>query len=124
MSLEKRKLSTWLQPMSSLDDRPKLTTMELKAAFDANTNQLKPIINGFIDDLICDKGASETGFQSITGVDAQNIQQAIEKLAEEFSKLDPTIDIPLAISYGGTSAKTDIDAIYNIGYKTKKKFIR
>lgn len=44
MYLEKHKLSIWLQPVSSLDDRPKLTAMELKATFDANTNQLKPAI--------------------------------------------------------------------------------
>lgn len=123
MSLEKRKLSTWIQPISSLDDRPKLTAIELKSAFDANTNQLKPAINGVIDDLIWNKGASEIGFQSIPGVDAQNIQQAIEKLAEEFSKLDPTVDIPLAISYGGTSAKTNIDAIYTLGAKPRKNLL-
>ena len=50
--LNDRKIQDWTQAVSSLADKPQMTAAALKAAFDGNTNQVKPAFNGLIDDLI------------------------------------------------------------------------
>lgn len=60
MALINRKITGWAQPVVSLDDKPKLTAAALKAAFDSNSNELKPAVNGLIDDLIGTGGAGKS----------------------------------------------------------------
>lgn len=38
MSLKQRKVNSWSQAISSLEDNPRMTATELKSAFDTNTN--------------------------------------------------------------------------------------
>ena len=78
--LNDRKITDWTQPVSSLDDRPQMTASALKAAFDSNTNQLKPAVNGMIDDLTGTTGAGNIGVEAIAGVTGTTVQSMLAAL--------------------------------------------
>lgn len=80
MALNDRKITDWTQPVSSLDDRPQMTASALKAAFDSNTNQLKPAVNGMIDDLTGTTGAGNIGVAAIAGVTGTTVQAMLAAL--------------------------------------------
>lgn len=81
MALIDRKINEWSQAVSSLDDKPKMSATDLKAAFDSNTNQLKPEINGIIDDLTGADGASNIGLTAIDNIDGKTVQAVLESLS-------------------------------------------
>ena len=78
--LNDRKITDWTQPVSSLDDRPQMTAAALKAAFDSNTNQIKPAVNGMIDDLTGTGGAGNIGVDVIAGVTGTTVQAMLAAL--------------------------------------------
>lgn len=78
--LNDRKITDWTQPVSSLDDRPQMTAAALKAAFDSNTNQIKPAVNGMIDDLTGKGGAGNIGVDVIAGVTGTTVQAMLATL--------------------------------------------
>lgn len=82
MALIERKIDKWSQSVSSLLDKPRMTAKELKAAFYSNSNQTKQAINGIIDELVADDGASSIGFKMIDGLNCDNVQQAIVFLSD------------------------------------------
>ena len=81
MSLIDRKVNDWSQAVSSLDDKPKMTAASLKAAFDSNSNQLKPAINGIIDDLTGSQGALNIGLTPIDGLSGSNVQAVLQAIS-------------------------------------------
>ena len=81
MALIDRKVNDWSQAVSSLDDKPKMTAAALKAAFDSNSNQLKPAINGIIDDLTGSQGASNIGLTPIDGLSGSNVQAVLQAIS-------------------------------------------
>ena len=81
MSLIDRKVNDWSQAVSSLDDKPKMTAASLKAAFDSNSNQLKPAINGIIDDLTGSQGALNIGLTPIDGLSGSNVQSVLQAIS-------------------------------------------
>ena len=80
MALNDRKITGWAQPIGSLDDKPKLTAAALKAAFDSNSNELKPALNGMIDDLTAPTGAGEIGVSPVEGVSGTTVQAMLAAL--------------------------------------------
>ena len=80
MALNDRKITDWTQPVSSLDDRPQMAAAALKAAFDSNSNQLKPALNGVIDDLTGTGGAGNIGVAAIAGVTGTTVQAMLAAL--------------------------------------------
>lgn len=80
VALINRKITGWAQPVSSLDDKPKLTAAALKAAFDSNSNELKPAVNGLIDDLTGTGGAGEIGVSPVEGVSGTTVQAMLAAL--------------------------------------------
>ena len=80
MALSDRKITGWAQPIVSLDDKPKLTAAALKAAFDSNSNELKPAVNGLIDDLTGTGGAGEIGVSPVEGVSGTTVQAMLAAL--------------------------------------------
>ncbi len=80
MALSERKITSWTLPVSSLDDKPKMTAAALKAAFDSNANQLKPAFNALIDDLAGAGGAGNIGAGAINGVSGTTVQAMLEAL--------------------------------------------
>ena len=96
MALIDRKVGEWSQAVSSLADKPQMTAADLKAAFDSNTNQLKPVINGIIDDLtstdgIKNIGAAVDGLIGLTVFDV--FASVVAKLAERYTKTEADIKI-------------------------------
>ena len=81
MALIDRKINDWSQPVSSLDDKPQMTAAALKAAFDSNSNQLKPAINGIIDDLTGSQGALNIGLTPIDGLSGGNVQAVLQAVS-------------------------------------------
>lgn len=81
MALIDRKVNDWSQAVSSLDDKPKMTAAALKAAFDSNSNQLKPAINGIIDDLTGSQGALNIGLTPIDGLSGSNVQAVLQAIS-------------------------------------------
>ena len=81
MALIDRKVNDWSQAVSSLDDKPKMTAAALKAAFDSNSNQLKPAINGIIDDLTGSQGALNIGLTPIDGLSGGNVQSVLQAIS-------------------------------------------
>lgn len=97
--LNDRKITDWTQPVSSLDDRPQMTASALKAAFDSNTNQLKPAVNGMIDDLTGTTGAGNIGVKAIAGVTGTTVQamlaalKALIDLCDTSETVDDKLDL-------------------------------
>lgn len=93
MGLIERKITTWTKPISSLADRPQMSAAELKAAFDSNANELKPALNGLIDDLTGPTGAGEIGTSPIEGVTGTDVQTMLEFLKGLIDLRDPATDV-------------------------------
>ena len=97
--LNDRKITDWTQPVSSLDDRPQMTASALKAAFDSNSNQLKPAVNGMIDDLTGTTGAGNIGVEAIAGVAGTTVQamlaalKALIDLCDTSETVDDKLDL-------------------------------
>lgn len=97
--LNDRKITDWTQPVSSLDDRPQMTAAALKAAFDSNTNQIKPAVNGMIDDLTGTGGAGNIGVDVIAGVTGTTVQamlaalKALIDLCDTSETVDDKLDL-------------------------------
>ena len=97
--LNDRKITDWTQPVSSLDDRPQMTAAALKAAFDSNTNQIKPAVNGMIDDLTGTGGAGNIGVDVIAGVTGTTVQamlaalKALIDLCDTSDTVDDKLDL-------------------------------
>lgn len=98
MSLQKRKLTSCVTSVSSLDDKQKMTAKDLKAAFDSNSNELQLAINRIIDDLTRDDGANQIGFKTTDDIYSNNIQNKIVYINDKISKVDPYLSNPVSIS--------------------------
>ncbi len=107
MGLTERKLTDWTQPVSSLDDRPQMTASALKAAFDSNTNQIKPALNGVIDDLTGTGGAGNVGVEAITGVTGVSVQAMLASLKALIDLCDTTEEIDGKLDLKADKTTTD-----------------
>ena len=101
--------------ISKLADKPNqagMSAAELKAEFDKAGNALKIFINGFLDSLEGNTGASNIGIQPIAGLSANKVQTALSEL---YSKATASI---------GTAAIEDsavtTDKIRNAAVVTSK----
>lgn len=84
MALTNRKItSTDISTKGVIAAPDKLTgtAAENKAIFDRLIREIvKEVVNGIVDDLVAESGASEIGFSSIEGVTAGNVQAAVTAL--------------------------------------------
>ena len=97
-SIAGRKITGWTLPVSSLDDKPKMTAAALKAAFDANTNQIKPALNGLIDDLLSTDGAGNIGTRAISGVSGTTVQTMLAALKALIDLRETTANVDSKLS--------------------------
>lgn len=105
--LKDRKIIDWTQPVSSLADRPQMTAAALKAAFDSNTNQVKPALNGVIDDLTGTDGATNIGTSPIDGVTGTDVQTMLAFLKGLIDLRDPTENVDQKLALKADKAVTD-----------------
>ena len=80
MAIKDRKITAWTSPVSNEADQPKRAAAEMKAVFDANSNQLKDAFNNVIDDLSGDGGTGEIGGAKFGEVDAGTLLQQLTAL--------------------------------------------
>lgn len=123
ITLKEQKIQNRSTPVIKLEDKPRLTSSELKACFDSNSNELKDKLNNVIDILSGEMGAENISTQPIAGYNSQNVQQALEDLADTITKVDPYIGQPVAISQGGTGAKDSPNALYNLGCGVRRNYL-
>lgn len=116
--LKDRKILNWVQPVTSLDDKPKLTAAALKAAFDSNTNELKPALNGMIDDLTGTGGAGNVGTSPIDGVTGTDVQTMLAFLKGLIDLRDPTENVDQKLALKADKAVTDRH-IKTVGFNGK-----
>ena len=105
--LKDRKIIDWTQPVSSLADRPRMTAAALKAAFDSNTNQVKPALNGVIDDLTGTDGAMNIGTSPIDGVTGTDVQTMLAFLKGLIDLREPTENVDQKLALKADKAVTD-----------------
>lgn len=80
----------WTNPIVNEADRPKRSASAMKAVFDANSNDLKGTLNGLMDDLEAETGASSIGTAGGT------LQAALDNLAAEDTSLAADITAGVA----------------------------
>lgn len=107
MALNDRKITDWTQPVSSLDDRPQMAAAALKAAFDSNSNQLKPALNGVIDDLTGTGGAGNIGVAAIAGVTGTTVQAMLAALKTLIDLCDTSAESDDKLNLKADKATTD-----------------
>ena len=105
--LKDRKITSWTQPVSSLADEPQMSAAALKAAFDSNTNEVKPALNGMIDDLTGTGGAGNVGTSPIDGVTGTDVQTMLAFLKGLIDLRDPTENVDQKLALKADKAVTD-----------------
>ena len=94
----------WTTPIVNEADRPKRSASAMKAVFDANSNDLKGTLNGLMDDLEAETGASSIGTAGGT------LQAALDNLAAE----DTSLAADIATGVAEAKAYTD-QAVFDSG---------
>lgn len=63
MAITDKKIGSWTNPVVNEADQPQRTAAEMKAIFDANSNQIKAAFNAVIDELVGtgERATLETG---------------------------------------------------------------
>lgn len=107
MGLLDRKITSFVQPVTSLDDKPQMTAAALKAAFDSNSNELRPALNGVIDDLTGTGGAGEIGVTAISGVDGTTVQLVLVALKALIDLCDTTEEVDEKLDLKADKTTTD-----------------
>lgn len=105
--LQDRKITSWTQPVSSLADEPQMSAAALKAAFDSNTNEVKPALNGMIDDLTGTGGAGNVGTSPIDGVTGTDVQTMLAFLKGLIDLRDPTENVDQKLALKADKAVTN-----------------
>ncbi len=90
-----------------------MTAAALKAAFDSNTNEVKPALNGMIDDLTGTGGAGNVGTSPIDGVTGTDVQTMLAFLKGLIDLRDPTenVDQKLALKADKTVTNKHIKTV-------------
>ena len=118
MGLLDRKITSFVQPVTSLDDKPQMTAAALKAAFDSNSNELRPALNGVIDDLSGTGGAGEIGVTAISGVDGTTVQLVLVALKALIDLCDTTEEVDEKLDLKADKTTTD-KLIKTVEFDTK-----
>ncbi len=109
MSLTDNKISTWTNPIGNEADQPQRTASEMKAVFDANSNELKTALNALIDDLVGSEGSAEIGSAALDDVDAGTLYSQLVALRELIDERVETISIgTVTTGAAGSSASVSV----------------
>ena len=84
-TIAQTKITALEHPISALADRPPMSAEALKAYFDGNPQQLCTEHNALVEALQASTAASQIGFQSHSGIAAQNIQEALTEVQHQIS---------------------------------------
>lgn len=84
-TIAQTRISALEHPISALADRPPMSAEALKAYFDGDPQQLCKEHNALVEALQASTAASQIGFQSNSGISAQNVQEALTEVQHQIS---------------------------------------
>lgn len=93
MAITDKKIGSWTNPVVNEADQPQRTAAEMKAIFDANSNQIKAAFNAVIDELVGTGGAGNVGNGALGEIPAGTVAAQLTALLNMFGSYPSSSDI-------------------------------
>ena len=93
MAITDKKIGSWTNPVVNEADQPQRTAAEMKAIFDANSNQIKAAFNAVIDELVGTGGAGNVGNGAFGEIPAGTVAAQLAALLNMFGSYPSSSDI-------------------------------
>ena len=93
MAITDKKIGSWTNPVVNEADQPQRTAAEMKAIFDANSNQIKAAFNAVIDELVGTGGAGNVGNGALGEIPAGTVAAQLAALLNMFGSYPSSSDI-------------------------------
>lgn len=93
MAITDKKIGSWTNPVVNEADQPQRTAAEMKAIFDANSNQIKAAFNAVIDELVGTGGAGNVGNGALGEIPAGTVAVQLAALLNMFGSYPSSSDI-------------------------------
>lgn len=93
MAITDKKIGSWTNPVVNEADQPQRTAAEMKAIFDANSNQIKAAFNAVIDELVGTGGAGNVGNGALGEIPAGTVAAQLAALLNMFESYPSSSDI-------------------------------
>lgn len=93
MAITDKKIGSWTNPVVNEADQPQRTAAEMKAIFDANSNQIKTAFNAVIDELVGTGGAGNVGNGALEEIPAGTVAAQLAALLNMFGSYPSSSDI-------------------------------
>jgi len=93
MAITDKKIGSWTNPVVNEADQPQRTAAEMKAIFDANSNQIKAAFNAVIDELVGTGGAGNVGNGALGEIPAGTVATQLAALLNMLGSYPSSSDI-------------------------------
>ena len=93
MAITDKKIGSWTNPVVNEADQPQRTAAEMKAIFDANSNQIKAAFNAVIDELVGTGGAGNVGNGALGEIPAGTVAAQLAALLNMLGSYPSSSDI-------------------------------
>lgn len=93
MAITDKKIGSWTNPVVNEADQPQRTAAEMKAIFDANSNQIKAAFNAVIDELVGTGGAGNVGNGAFGEIPAGTVAAQLAALLNMLGSYPSSSDI-------------------------------
>ena len=93
MAITDKKIGSWTNPVVNEADQPQRTAAEMKAIFDANSNQIKAAFNAVIDELVGTGGAGNVGNGALGEIPAGTVATQLAALLNMLGRYPSSSDI-------------------------------
>lgn len=93
MAITDKKIGSWTNPVVNEADQPQRTAAEMKAIFDANSNQIKTAFNAVIDELVGTGGAGNVGNGALGEIPAGTVAAQLAALLNMLGSYPSSSDI-------------------------------
>ena len=93
MAITDKKIGSWTNPVVNEADQPQRTAAEMKAIFDANSNQIKAAFNAVLDELVGTGGAGNVGNGALGEIPAGTVAAQLAALLNMFGSYPSSSDI-------------------------------
>lgn len=93
MAITDKKIGSWTNPVVNEADQPQRTAAEMKAIFDANSNQIKAAFNAVVDELVGEGGAGNVGNGALGEIPAGTVAAQLAALLNMLGSYPSSSDI-------------------------------
>lgn len=93
MAITDKKIGSWTNPVVNEADQPQRTAAEMKAIFDANSNQIKAAFNAVVDELVGEGGAGNVGNGAFGEIPAGTVATQLAALLNMLGRYPSSSDI-------------------------------